>query len=307
MGHLVIGPDDRGRAEATRTEPPGQRRTDLDAHAILQRMRGWRAMSVLWLALGGCSSPTPGAPRWDANVDAPRDDTGPIVGTGSIWTGGRAGGGGGGRTTPGCFAQLLVIFDRSGSMATVWEVGGASGPRWQLASDALTAAVEPLADRLEVGAILFPSAIEPGALGECSPVDPIEAQLDYREGPAFLSAWSALWSSPDVRGSTPIDSAFDSADAALEGSHTVTAVVLLTDGEPTCMGPVSAVDRAASWHARGIDTFVIGLPGTGGSGVLESIAAAGGTGSALSVDDPAALTAGLTMILGAQVDQACGG
>jgi hypothetical protein len=258
-------------------------------------MRGGHAVTLLaGLALAGCSQTVGGAPRWDANVDAPRQEAGPIIFRMPS---------SGGRTTPGCFAQLLVVFDRSGSMGTVWSSGTVSAPRWQLAEEALTAAITPLRDRLEVGAILFPTS--EGEPGSCAVVDPIGAQIDYCEGPAFLSTWADVWSRPDLRGSTPIDAAFDAANDALRGAPEVTAVVLLTDGEPTCSGPVSAIDRAASWHTRGIDTFVIGLPGTGGSAFLAAVASAGGTGSALSVDDPAALTAGLTSILGQQVDQAC--
>lgn len=272
---------------------------------LVSSMRGPRSASILVaLVATACSSPVAGVPRWDANVDAPREETGPLVGSIGARRSSSSTGGGTGRTSTECFAQLLVIFDRSGSMAMKWDSGDVHAPRWQVAADALTAAVEPLADRLEIGAILFPS-VEESAFGVCSPVDPIEAQLDYRDGPSFLDAWATLWESPEVLGSTPIDSAFDSADDALTGAHSVTAVVLLTDGEPTCSGPVSATERAATWHARGIDTWVIGLPGTRGGGVLDAIAAAGGTGGPLSVDDPAALTAALTEILGGRVDQAC--
>jgi hypothetical protein len=266
-------------------------------------MRDCRSAWVLLaLALGaGCAQPTSSVPRWDANVDAPRQDSGPVLGS----TGHVPSSGGSPRTTPGCYAQLLVIFDRSGSMGSAWETSTGSQPRWRVAADALTAAIEPIAGRLQVGAILFPTSSE-ASPGMCTVVDPIESQLDYREGPAFVDAWIDLWRTPDLRGSTPIDTAFDSADDALDAAHSVTAVVLLTDGEPTCRGPVSALDRAASWHARGIDTWVVGLPGTSGSAFLDAVASAGGTGGALSVEDPAALTHGLTEILGAQVDQACG-
>lgn len=250
----------------------------------------------------GCGQTVRGAPPWDANVDAPRGDAGVIYGTRPR----TPSSGGTTRTEPGCFAQLLVIFDRSGSMATEWSSGDVHGPRWQIAADALTTAITPIEDRLQVGAILFPSSSDVRIGGECTLVDPIESQLDYREGPDFVDAWEALWSSPALIGSTPLDSAFDAANDALDDAHDPTAVVVLTDGEPTCMGRTPAEQHAANWRARGIRTWVVGLPGASGSTVLEAIAIAGGTGASISAADPAALTAGLTEILGEQVEQACG-
>jgi hypothetical protein len=186
-------------------------------------------------------------------------------------------------------------------MALPWEDGV---PRWRVAADALDEAITPLADRLTVGAILFPSS-EPSGSGVCAPVDPVEAQLPYADAPSFLDAWRSRWESAEPFGDTPIDTAFDAADASLPGDDVSTTVVLLTDGEPTCRGPVDATSHAEAWAARGVRTFVIGLPGASGAETLDAIARAGETGSPISPSDAAALTEGLRLVLGDAIEQAC--
>ena len=199
---------------------------------------------------------------------------------------------------------MLVIFDRSGSMAGEWMTAAGPLPRWRVASDALAEALEPLATRTTVGAILFPTG--PRSVPDtCADVAPIESQIDFRDGRAFSSTWATLWTTTTVGGSTPLDAAFTRADEALPRDDQVTAVVVLTDGMPTCSEPVTAWDRAASWRARGISTWVVGLPGAHGLETLDRIARAGGTESSLSVDDPAALTEALGAIVGEVVEQAC--
>lgn len=257
-------------------------------------------LGVVVLALGACEAPAPPPATW-ADLDASPPDAELRVHGG---LGGGGGGGGGTTTVPECGARVLVIFDRSGSMHDLWGPEEAARPRWEVASEAVTLALEPLAARLQAGAILFPTGAErePGA---CAEVAPIEAQLPFRDGAAFLDAWRARWASPEVGGSTPLDRAFARADEALPVDDEVTAVVLLTDGMPTCVEAPEAWDRAAEWSARGVRTWVVGLPGAHGEAILDRVAAAGGTGAALSVDDPAALTRELATIAGEAVEQAC--
>ncbi|MCB9596784.1 MAG: VWA domain-containing protein [Sandaracinaceae bacterium] len=257
---------------------------------------------LLVFCLAACDPSAPPPATWD-DLDASRPDGSFRVGSPSV--GGGGGGGGGTTRPPECGARVLVVFDRSGSMNEAWTTdAGEEAPRWQVASDALTAALEPLAARIVAGAILFPTSMEREP-GLCAEVDPIGAQLPFRDGAAFLSAWRALWAHGEVGGSTPLDVAFRRADEALPIDDEVTAVVVLTDGMPTCAEATAAWDYAAEWSARGVQTWVVGLPGAFGVDVLDQIAAAGGTGAALSVDDPAALTSALSGIVGDAVDQAC--
>lgn len=264
------------------------------------------AALALVLALAGCDAERLFAPSdLDRDAGARADGARPPAPPTLV---ARPGGGGGSATGSGsgdaCGARVLVIFDRSGSMREPWATPEGAAPRWQVAADALDEALAPLAARLEVGAILFPSVAsdEPGV---CSPVDPIESQLDYADGASFLAAWRALWERAELFGMTPIDSAFASADGALPDDGAVTAVVLLTDGEPTCSGDVPATTYASEWAARGVRTYVIGLPGRSGSATLDAIARGGDTGAALPADDPAALTSALGEIAGDAVEQGC--
>jgi len=200
---------------------------------------------------------------------------------------------------------VLVVFDRSGSMSAPWAAAdGSEQPRWQVASDALVAALRPLTSSIEAGAILFPTGPRLDR-DVCAQVAPIEEQLPFRPGDAFLDAWEAIWESGALGLSTPLDPAFARAEEALTFDDVVTAVVLLTDGMPTCSESISAWNRAAAWHARGVDTYVVGLPGAHGEEILDRIAIAGGTGAALPVDDPGTLTEALSAIARAAVEQAC--
>ena len=201
-----------------------------------------------------------------------------------------------------CSARLLVIFDRSGSMNETWPDAGE--PRYRVAADALSEAIAPLSPYLAVGAILFPSggAPDPGA---CAIVDPIEAQIPYQSGASFLAAWDAYFRYATGGGSTPLDAAFTQADHALADVDGVSAVVVLTDGQPTCRQAVGAAEHAWLWRERGIKTWVVGLPGLSEAGVLSDVAYAGGTESYLPVAEPEALTAQLQTIVAGAVSQAC--
>jgi hypothetical protein len=258
------------------------------------------------LALGCTERPGPPPTFRDRDAEAPP----PGLGSGTPRSGAPSTGGGG-TTPPGdeCRARLLVIFDRSGSMSEPWETDDGPEPRWRVAADALDAALAPLADRLEVGAILFPTpSMAPTGCGE---VDPIETQMPFEGGAAFLTHWREAWESPVLGGSTPLDAAFDRADEALPVDDSITAVVVLTDGQPSCRGLVLAEEHAATWQSRGIATYAVGLPGAFGAGgvdaedILNAIARAGGTDTYLPVDDPAALTEGLASIAGDALEQAC--
>lgn len=259
------------------------------------------------LALGCTERPGPPPTFSDRDAEAPH----PGLYTGLARTGASSVGGDGTPSSTGdCHARLLVIFDRSGSMSEPWETADGPAPRWRVAADALDEALTPIADRLEVGAILFPAPSS--APSSCGDVDPIEAQMPFEGGTAFLAHWRSAWESPVVGGSTPLDAAFDRADQALDPAvDTVTAVVVLTDGAPTCRGVVLAEEHAATWHDRNIATYAVGLPGAFGVGgvtaedVLNAIARAGGTATYLPVDDPAALTEGLASIAGGALEQAC--
>lgn len=276
-------------------------------------------------AVGGASG--------SGGIDNPGGNTEPLGGLGGGVGGGL--GGVGGECVPGMFCapiideegcgtleletdieiirepgNLLVVFDQSLSMNDAW---GTSN-KLQAAQDALSGAITPLADQLTIGAILFPTIAcipFPAMGGNVAPItDPL--QISFRPGPDFLTAWNALWPAGMADGlGTPVNEAMDRAAVALQeaaGTLTgVTAVMLFTDGAPTCWpdpmqtGIPTALETAtaAGWLAASpsIKTYVVGLPGAMDAPILNDIAVSGGTMSYITPDDPAVLEAKLNEIV----------
>ncbi len=259
------------------------------------------------LLLAGCSGPShPGYVYDEPSTDADADDTGGFVavdaagsdGCGSVQLVGRQAG------------NVLVVFDQSNSMGSAYATGdaGVSRPKYQVARDAVLAALGPLSGTLAVGAIFFPTVATSDV---CSLVDTISTapQIQLEPEPAFATAWTAHFAPPfkTILG-TPLAVALQRADTAYVDPSPLTGqrvVVVLTDGAPTCdtvtADILAPVQRMA---ARGIKTFVVGLPGsTSASTLLDQIAAAGGTGKYLSPADPTALETQLAGIATAAIDR----
>ena len=191
-----------------------------------------------------------------------------------------------------------MIFDRSDSMNTDFMTPTGNKPKYIAAGDALIAAVQPIASELTVGAILFPSS---STLAICSAVvDSIwqPSQINFKPGPDFITAWQTYWQTNVLVLGTPLNRAFDRADEALTQSGLAgkTVVVLFTDGEPVCTDGMPAPQRAALWLSKGIETYVIGLPGAASSQLLNDIAVQGGTTAFLLPTDSAQLEQQLSKI-----------
>jgi hypothetical protein len=186
---------------------------------------------------------------------------------------------------------VLVIFDKSGSMATQWDLR----TRWQAASDSMIAGMKPYLDNLTIGAILFPKSA-PATPDECGVLpfaDP--AQIGFTPGHQFVSEWVESACLNQANGGTPMEQAFAAADAALANASELGLledrfrVLLVTDGEPNCESNAAELPLYAErWLSNlGVETWVIGLPGSEvAAGLLDSIALAGGTTEHTPASDP---------------------
>lgn len=182
--------------------------------------------------------------------------------------------------------NLVVVFDRSLSMAEPFDTPSGAQAKYVAAGQALIDAITPLADLLTVGAILFPTT--GSFFPEACTVDPIDGpeQIKFLPGADFINAWTQYWQSRGVVATTPINLAFERANEAITGSKLTggTAVVLFTDGEPFCNDGADACQTATQWLAKGIKTYVVGLPGATGAPTLNSLATCGGTANGSTGD-----------------------
>lgn len=217
-------------------------------------------------------------------------------------------------------ANILVVFDRSGSMDSDWQ----GQPRYQAAGNALIAAIEPLQDLLTVGGQFFPS-IDPSQASavQCNPLDwthwlPGGACLSMSAGSCvvtditaddqinFVPAAQFIAELPDQwllqgAGMTPLETGVSQADAAIASAtlEGPIVVVIMTDGQPNCDTQQANVEAIiARWLQNGIKTYVIGLPGSSeAADLLNQLAVTGGTGAYLETNDPATLQAEISTIV----------
>jgi hypothetical protein len=201
--------------------------------------------------------------------------------------------------------NVVVVFDQSDSMNQGF---GDAGPKYQVASAALLAAITPIQGELNLGAVFQPTGPEQNKI--CPPVAPMSQsppQIPLQDGGSFIAAWNAHFLPPwKLLLGTPLGDALDQANAALLASPPAgkTAVVVMTDGQPNCgetlpsiLAPVQAM------ASRGIPTYVVGLPGASGATVLMDLADAGGTGNYLLPADAAELRSALAQIATGALDQ----
>lgn len=223
--------------------------------------------------------------------------------------------------------NVLVIFDRSGSMTEQWN----GMPKYEAAGNAIIAAFEPLKDLLTIGGVFFPSLDMSATTCACNPVDfthwipgapgcclmgaqascivstiDQSDQINFVPGGDFITALPNQWLLQGA-GRTPLETGVNRAREALMGATLEGSinVIIVTDGAPNCSDTddinvigerVSAI--AAEWLTQGIKTHVVGLPGAGEAAtILNNIAIAGGTGAFIEPSDPASLQTKLQEVL----------
>ena len=221
--------------------------------------------------------------------------------------------------------NVLLVFDTSGSMAEQWN----GKMRWEHAGEAIKNALAPISGMLKVGSVFFPRS-DPNAMpvcvdptgiaclfvplfvngGTCG-VTPITAndQINFLPGSEFLTKFGTAVASggmtmgmanaappyaPVPGGRTPLKEGLMQAQTALASGKLegITSVIVITDGDPNCAWDANAARQIVmDWRTKNINTYVIGLPGTTGSGdaVLNDLAMTGGTGAYLKPTDAAAL------------------
>jgi hypothetical protein len=229
--------------------------------------------------------------------------------------------------------NVLVVYDRSTSMEQAWN----GTPKYQAAGNALIAALTPLKDLLTIGAEFFPSLDPDGAKncpqgcnvadalhwipgpgacclnivgGDSCFISPITAADQIPFGPAaqFLTLLPMRWQFPmGGVGQTPLEGGVAEGAKAIAAKKLdgTTSVVIITDGEPNCMtNTTNVLSQVTMWHAAGIDTHVVGLPGAqGAADLLNMIAQAGGTKNYIDPKDPKELEMRLASVLSSTVRQ----
>jgi hypothetical protein len=190
---------------------------------------------------------------------------------------------------------LLFVIDRSRSMLS--DFGGAGQSRWEVLRLALSRALPPVDDTMDIGALLFPA---PGSSGmSCS----VSSAPNLRPSVGHVAPLLALLAANPPGGSTPTADAIATAARSLQGTRaasTARALVLATDGAPDCNTALSpqtcvcaqgnncqasrclddtrTVGRIASAAATGLPTYVIGIQDGATSplaAVLDTMADAG--------------------------------
>jgi len=210
---------------------------------------------------------------------------------------------------------MYFVLDRSGSMLT--------SNKWQTVRVVVGKIVRSLGPRANFGAAMFPigtGRCAPGA--EIVPVRPGDPPASTRDGPTTTAILDATRVNPE--GGTPTGATLEALRPGLERLPGKVFVILATDGAPNCNdsascgfdqcqlniegfdgcppgGPLncceSTLERAncndvpatsaalQKLAQRGIETYVIGLPGVKPyANALEAMANAGRTGTYFAVD-----------------------
>jgi hypothetical protein len=180
---------------------------------------------------------------------------------------------------------ILFVFDKSGSMSGSWE----DETKWAVAAAAMIDSVSLFQHYLSAGALFFPTDYDCGVL-------PIEEspQIDFTDGSSYLGQWESSMSVLGPNGATPMNTAFEQADQAIRDAcedgilDKPFKVVVLGDGEPNCTYDWEyLLAYPYHWWQHGIETLVVGLPGSESAAeLLGMIAYAGGTESEFTPDDP---------------------
>lgn len=172
---------------------------------------------------------------------------------------------------------ILFVFDKSGSMNNSWNEDG--GKKWDIAKETMISSVEPFQDYVTAGTLFFPLSDEESSVAAIDS----GSQINFSDGATFLNTWQQNMDAYGASGGTPLMTALEVAHNAI-GYACETGilekpfkVILITDGMPDYYTPNRALGFIDTWFEMGINTTVVGMPGTGeASSLLSEISAVGG-------------------------------
>ncbi len=182
-------------------------------------------------------------------------------------------------------SALVFVVDVSGTMNGTTPATG-NQTKYEVTRDALTAALDDLPANIHVGLTFYPNMDNGGAIEQSADLSPCidegdnvdiaqMGDLGSAHRQALADALAAVDPEPD--GATPTHDAFN---VALEMLNQLPGslnryVVILTDGQPTllegCYGRAAPrtpedtqpiIDAIATANASGVQTFLIGSPGS---------------------------------------------
>lgn len=170
--------------------------------------------------------------------------------------------------------SVLVVFDKSGSMGWYW----GDTTRFWAAHDALMRGVHHYIHNLTLAAILFPVHSDCGVAGLED-----DRQIPWLQGYDFVDRWYQDLCKNQPMGGTPLYESLKVADTTIQKAKTLGLleerfrVMVLTDGEETCDTTGDPIAFPAAWAEQGIETHVIGLPGSeAADSILREMAHVGG-------------------------------
>jgi hypothetical protein len=224
--------------------------------------------------------------------------------------------------------NLYFVLDHSTSMKQM--------AKWSNVRQVVAQVITQIGAGARFGATLFPGSVDQCSLG----VEVMSLRQGDAQGVVAGTFLAATTAAPD--GGTPTAATLDHLVPTLSGLEGTTFAILATDGGPncnaslscpadqctgnidgvpncppnccdpvmggnpqSCLDDVAAVQAASDLAAAGVETFVLGIPGSAPYGpILDRLAIAGGTARStepryydVGTADTAALTAALAQIV----------
>jgi len=199
---------------------------------------------------------------------------------------------------------VLFVIDRSSSMSQPMTPGGFD-PKWDIVIDALSLVANTYQDTIYPGLLPFPTYGDTCGSGqvEITPSrDSGKNFADYLDNVSLGGAGSPLHTS--LRNAI---ANFNNRASNPNGRY----VLIASDGLPNCTTiPQDAIDGSMDavrdLKSAGINTYVVGIANDSGSaGVLDSLAAAGGTGHYYPADSSGDLVSVLSDITSSVTQVSC--